>query len=198
MDFLCANLTPVRLFVLCSIEADLRPSIQLEASANNLMVRGIRNPDVQIAVTVELVEGASFPSVEYPRTNIDLNILLSKDNLPDFSCRGEWKNCYSLSLNKTSDDLIPLSGINRTVSRNLTFPVSLDVLFSPEECFDLKYLCVHLGAGYNSSYIELDPSNNFHCHDVAFSIMCKPGKTIYCVRLLSDTGLTFYDIFLRF
>ncbi len=142
------------------------------------MVRGVRNPNVQITVTVELLEGVGFPPVEYPRRNIDLTMLLSKDDQPDLNCHGDWKQCYSLSVNNTSDALIPQSGINTTVSRNVTFPISLDVLFSPEECLDIKYLCVHLVLGYDSSYTELNPSNNFYCQDVTSSILCKPGKML--------------------
>ncbi len=131
------------------------------------------------------MEGVSFPPVEYPRTNIDLTMLLSNYDQPDLNCHGEWKQCYTLSLNNTSDALIPQSGINTTVSRNVTFLVSLDVLFSPEECFDIKYLCVHLVLGYDSSYIELDPSNNLYCQDVTSSILCKPGKMFYCTVCVS-------------
>ena len=195
MGIVYANLDSVSFF--CTIGADLQPSFQFEASANNLLVRGVRNPNVQITVTVELMEGVSFPPVEYPRRNIDLTMLLSKDNQPDLNCHGDWKQCYSLSVNNTSDASIPQSGINTTVSRNVTFPISLDVLFSPEECFDIKFLCVHLGLGYDFSYIEIDPSNNLHCQDVASSILCKPGKMflLYCVCFLPCIyGLMFSKI----
>ncbi len=169
------------------IEADLQPSIQFEASADNLMVRSVRNPNVRVAVTVELLEGSSFPAVEHPWTNFDFNFLLSKHDQPDFSCRGSWKECDFVLLNNTPDALLIASGINTTVSPNITVPVALDVLFAPEECVDIKYLCVRLYVGYNSSYIELNGWNNVHCQNVTPSIMCKPGEIFGTVGMFECT-----------
>ncbi len=148
------------------------------------MVRMVRNRNVELAVTVQLLEGSSFRPVEYPRTNINFTFLLSKHDQPDFNCRGSWEECSFMSLSSTPEAVMLLSGINTTESPNLTIPISLDVLFSPEQCLGINYLCVRLDVGYNSSYIELDPSNNVQCLDVTYSVLCKPGEisgTSLCV-----------------
>ncbi len=149
------------------------------------MVRIVRNNNVQLTVIVELLEGSSFPAVEYPGSNINFTFLLSKHDQPDFNCEGSWEECSFMSLNNTPEAVMLRSGINTTVSPNITIPIVLDVLFSYEECLGIKYLCVHLEVGYNSSYIELDPSNNVHCHDVASSILCKPGGMFFTCDLIT-------------
>ncbi len=120
--------------------------------------------------------GSSFPAVDSLGTNYNLTVLLSADAEPDLSCQGTWEDCHAMPVVAVWTEDILQSGINTTISPNVTFSGVLDILVTPEQCHEVQYLCVLLAEGFNSSYLELNSTDNLQCQNISPIILCKPGS----------------------
>ncbi len=161
------------LFLLVT-EADLTPIIQAITPEGNAIVRGLRN-SAALELTLQLQHGSSFPAVDSPRTNYNLTVLLSAHTQPDLTCQGAWEECHAMPVVALWTEEVLQSGINTTISPNVTFSGILDVLVTPEQCHEVQYICVLLAEGSGASYLELNSRDNLQCQNISPMFLCKPG-----------------------
>ncbi len=159
--------------------------IQSLTPADSIIVRAVPTT-ADVLITVELQEGSSFPNVESPNINLNVSFMLSKTSTPDPDCMGPWEECEFMTVSSVTQEEILLSGMNKTVSTNLTFVTSLNLLVPPEYCSSIQYMCVHLTEGFNSSYTELNSTDNLHCHNVSSLLLCRPGELLVPIVLTSS------------
>ncbi len=174
-----------RILYVCYIaftEADLLPTIQSITPTDNVIVRAVAT-SADVFISVELQEGSSFPGVSSLNKNFNISFVLSKTSTPGLGCQGSWENCEFMPLPSVISEEILQSGINTTNSANLTFVATLNLLVPPEHCSSVQYLCIHLTEGFNSSYIELNSTDNLHCQNVSSLLLCKPGRLLVNVFL---------------